>query len=211
MFRDLCFLSIFALSNMCASSLTVVEGGVKKHAPAFLNFSGLETERLIVRKLKPTDVDDIFALTSDPEITKLTPKFEVAQTRDDAQRYIDRIISNYSNGMPEPWAIVYKENGRVVGIVCLDISSRYRGEVSYAITRNYWSKGIATEAARAVIAFGFKTLGLKRIAGVCDPRNAASIRVLEKCSMQYEGLLRSYYCVQGQFCDRMVYAVINPQ
>lgn len=191
------------------SKLAIVQRGVKKFATYFKNFSEIETDRLILRKVQPTDLEDVYDFLSDSEMTKYTPLFELAKSKDDAVKFIQNVIGNYEKGEPTCFAVVYKENNKLVGLIYLDIESCYRGSISYLVNRNYWSRGIATEAAKAIIIFGFEVMGLKRIEATCDPRNIASVRVLEKCGMQFEGLLRSYFCIGGTFYDRRLYAVIK--
>jgi ribosomal-protein-alanine N-acetyltransferase len=200
---------IVGVSFMSATNLQTVQRGIQRCSEILSQFSGIETDRLVIRKLEVADIDDVFVFTSDSHVTELTTIFEIAKTKDDVKKYIENIVDNYTKGIPDYWAIVYKENSKVVGIICIDISSRYRGDIAYAIARDYWSKGIATEAAGAVIDFGFKVLGLKRIDATCDPRNIASVRVLKKCGMRYEGLLKSYSFMHGSFCDRELYAIIS--
>jgi [ribosomal protein S5]-alanine N-acetyltransferase len=201
------FLTTF--NTFMANNITITLRDTEQHSHILTHFTELETERLIIRKMNIADSEDIFSFTSDPEIIRLTPIFELTKTKYEAINYIEKCMGNYAKGNSEFWAIVYKKNNKVIGIVCIDILSRYKGDIGYAITREYWGNGIATEAAKAVINFGFNVLGLKRIEGTCDPRNKASARVLEKCGMSYEGLLKSYYYHQDEFCDRKLYAIVN--
>lgn len=190
-----------------ANNLTTVQRGIKRCTDIFAQFSGLETERLLIRNFDENDIDDVFVFTSDPHILELTSIFDLMQSRDEVKLYIQSMIQDSHNGIPCYWAIQEKVSGRVVGLICIDIQSRTRGDVGYVVARDYWGRGIATEATKAVIDFGFKVLELKRIEALCDPRNVASARVLEKCGMRYEGLMKSYYRVHELMCDRKMYAI----
>jgi len=190
-----------------ANNLTTIQQGIKRCTEKIAHFSGLETERLLIRNFDEHDIDDVFVFTSDPYIVELTSIFDLMQTRDEAKLYVESMIQYSRNGIPCYWAIQEKATGKVIGLICIDIQSRTRGDLGYVVARDYWGRGIATEATKAVIDFGFKVLDLKRIEALCDPRNIASARVLEKCGMGYEGLLKSYYCVHGVMCDRKLYAI----
>jgi [ribosomal protein S5]-alanine N-acetyltransferase len=192
---------------MGANNLRIVQRAVQKYAAAYVNFADIETERLCIRKLTMTDVDEVLVFTSDPREVQYTALFGVMKTKEEVEKYIAEIVNNYPKGAPELLAISLKDSKKVVGLIALDVESISRADIMYAVAPDYWGKGIATEAARAMLKFGFKILGLNRIQGVCDPRNVASARVLEKCGMLYEGLLRSYFLIQKEGCDRKLYAI----
>ena len=80
--------------------------------------------------------------------------------------------------------------------------------MGYVLNKGYWEKGIATEAARAFVRFGFETLNLHRIFTTCCPENEASERVLQKCGMRLEGRLRENL-LRGEWRDSLVYAIID--
>ena len=81
--------------------------------------------------------------------------------------------------------------------------------MGYTIARAYWGLGYATEAARALIQFGFDRMHLVRIEAVCLPEHLASARVLQKAGMQFEGVLRSYQVWRGQPRDLHMYAIVG--
>jgi ribosomal-protein-alanine N-acetyltransferase len=78
------------------------------------------------------------------------------------------------------------------------------------LARRSWGNGYATEAAAAVLAFAFGPLGLHRVAATCDPANIGSRRVLEKSGLQYEGHLRDYLRIRGEWRDRLLFAALRP-
>lgn len=83
------------------------------------------------------------------------------------------------------------------------------GEIAYALAKKFWNRGYMTEAANAIVAFGFEKLGLHRIYATCDPANTASVRVMEKISMKREGHLRAHRFAKGNWRDSLLYAVLN--
>jgi putative acetyltransferase len=94
----------------------------------------------------------------------------------------------------DSWAIVYKENGRVIGSIGFETDTKRPEinckELGYALGEEYWGKGIMTEAALAVIRYGFEELALEIISIYRNPQNERSGRVIEKCGFTYEGTLR---------------------
>lgn len=159
----------------------------------------LETERLILRRISPTDEGDFYEYASDPEVPRYllwAPHPNLEYTRE----YLLYLESRYAVGDFFDWAIVLKESGRMIGTVGF---TRFRyeddcGEVGYVLSRAYWGKGYAAEAISRIIAFGFDTLSLERIEARIIEGNERSIHVAEKVGMQLEGYLRSSMRVKGE-------------
>lgn len=165
----------------------------------------LETERLILRAMTPADIEAIFAYTNHPvffETMGRPAPFSPDDTRQWVAGFIDK---------PGLWCVVLKEDNQVIGDCgfCGLQERSLRGELSYAIDPARWNKGFATEAAAAVVQFGFETLHLNRIQGMCNVKNAASERVLRKLGMQYEGTLRHYIHHEGIPLDMKMYATLK--
>lgn len=173
----------------------------------------IETERLILRLIETDDVKDIFEFTSDPEVEKLTGMFTLHTTYEETEKFIKRHLESYKKQSSIPWVIIYKPHNKVIGIINLFsyIPTHFRAEIGYVSARNYWGKGIATEAATAVLDFGFNVMGLHKIHATVDPRNLSSRHALEKCGFHYEGLLRDHYFLKHLFCDRMVYSMLKSE
>ena len=79
------------------------------------------------------------------------------------------------------------------------------------LSREYWGKGLATEAARAVIGWAFQTSGINRVFAYCDPRNVGSWRVMEKIGMRREGVLRSHLKWNGEYRDALYYGILRDE
>ncbi len=84
-----------------------------------------------------------------------------------------------------------------------------RGEIGYVLHPDFWSKGLATEAAQMLLRFGFEQLQLRRISATCHPDNHASARVLQKAGLTFEGRMRSHLFVRGEWRDSLLYAAIS--
>jgi RimJ/RimL family protein N-acetyltransferase len=148
----------------------------------------LATPRLILRRQVPSDLDDLWALYSDPEITKHIP--DAPRTREEAREELEW----HMNGHPRNpdlglWATIHKESGKFIGrcgLLPWTIEDQQEVEVAYTLARKYWGQGLATEAAQAILHYGFEKLGLSRLVSLIEPENIASQRVAEKIGMVFE-------------------------
>ena len=148
--------------------------------------AGPETSRLQHRAFTVDDAGAFFALNSHPEVMRFTgepplPSLEAA--REAIASYPDFDTVGYGR-----WACVLKETRTIIGFCGLKYLPLLDAvDVGYRFLPEYWGRGLATEACRASLEFGFDTLQLERIVGLVLPENVASIRVLEKVGMQADG------------------------
>jgi Acetyltransferases, including N-acetylases of ribosomal proteins len=175
----------------------------------FNNFPTLETERLILRKLRLEDAKDVFEYASDPEVSKYVT-WEPHRSIEDSINLIKFTHEYYERKEGIIWGIVYKENNKVIGTCDISpVTKHFRAEIAYALSRDYWGKGIMTEAVKEVIRFGFERMNLNRIQAMCIPENIGSYRVMEKVGMKYEGLIREYMYIKGKFQDLKLYSILK--
>lgn len=161
--------------------------------------------------LRPWTATDAAALVrhaNDAEVARqLRDRFPHPYRVEDARAFLKAVTAA---DPPTNFAIV--AGGEAVGgIGCVPGSDieRFAAEVGYWLGREYWGRGIATEALRLVTAYGFDRLGLLRLFALPFSDNAASIRVLEKAGFEREGTLRSSSVKFGQPRDQAIYARIN--
>ena len=148
----------------------------------------LETKRLVLRHQVLQDLDDLWALYCDPEITRYIP--DAPRSRQEAKEELEW----HRNGHPRfpelgLWATIHKETGRFIGrcgLLPWTIDERQEVEVAYTITWEYWGQGLATEAAKAILGYGFGHLNLSRLVSLIDSENIASQKVAEKIGMTFE-------------------------
>ena len=169
-----------------------------KHADIFKDLPTLETERLILRKVNPDDAEDVFDYASEPDVARFVP-WEVHRSLEDSREFINCVLKQYEAGKPAPWAIVWKENGKMIGTIdyVAWYPGHFRAEFGFILSKAYWGKGIAPEAARKVMDFGFERMGLNRIEAECMAENIRSQRVLQKLGMRLEGVFREKYLLKG--------------
>ena len=107
--------------------------------------------------------------------------------------------------------MILAAEARLIGWCGLGISDDEPREaiVWYTLHPDAWNRGYTTEAARALVDFGFRTLGLHRVGADCDPANVASWRVLEKLGMRREGHLREKFWIKGEWVDSLIFAILD--
>ena len=176
----------------------------------FSVFPIIESKRLMLRQLTPGDAEDLFACQSDPEVFRYSRHSEETSL-ESATHTLNRLLKWHQEGFMLSWAIVLKENQRFIGRIQMEDWSDedHRAAVGYLLGKQYWGKGYATEALRAVIAYLFEQTTVNRIDAVTWRENSASARVMEKAGMRFEGLARQRRFVKGAFRDRKSYAILR--
>lgn len=174
------------------------------------DFPIIETERLILRDMRLEDAEALFAYASDPEVAcHLT--WDSHRSIEDSEKFLKIALRGYATGELHRWAVIYKEDGVFIGTCGLVALSpeHYRAHIGYALSRDYWGRGLTTEAVRAVVSFGFEKMDLNKIVARCFPENTASERVMQKVGMSYEGTFREHLYVRGRYRDLKVYSVLR--
>jgi RimJ/RimL family protein N-acetyltransferase len=149
-------------------------------------YETLETERLKLRKFVEADLDDYARMCADPQTMRYIGTGTLL-SRADAWRSLAMLLGHWQLRGYGMWAVEEKATGAFIGRLGLHYPEGWPAiEVGWLLDRARWSQGLATEGARAAIAFGFERLGLERICSLIHPQNAASIRVAEKLGMSPE-------------------------
>jgi len=148
----------------------------------------LETNRLLLRHQVIEDLDDLWALYCNPEITKYIP--DAPRSREEAQEELEWHMYGHPK-YPELglWATIHKETGKFIGrcgLLPWDIDNQHEVEVAYTIAQAYWRQGLGSEAAEAILQYGFQKLSLSRLVCLIEAENTASIKVAEKIGMSFE-------------------------
>jgi RimJ/RimL family protein N-acetyltransferase len=163
----------------------------------------LETERLVLHEFDEGDVAAFYALGSDPAIIRYTgdPGGGLKSLEHAREILRSHPLADYATHGFGRWACVLKLSGEVIGFAGLKyLDDLDEVDLGYRLLPGYWGLGLATEAARAVLEFGFDRLRLKQIIALADPANVASVRVLEKLGMQRVGTIEYH----GEECIKYV-------
>lgn len=165
----------------------------------------LETERVILRAWREEDLDDFHAYCRHPDVGP------AAGWEPHADRETSRAILHSLMEKGETWALVHKEDGKVIGSVGLhpddlrsSVTTLKVRALGYVLSADYWGQGLMTEAARRVVEYAFEALWLDLLTVVHYPHNERSRRVVEKCGFCYEGTLRQ----ASQIYDGTVYDAV---
>ncbi len=147
----------------------------------------LETPRLRLREFTLDDVDGMYAINCDPEVIRYTGEDGPLPRKEIARRISEDVLGDYRKYGYGRWAVIYKPDGQLIGFAGLKyLEEMEEVDLGYRFARAYWGKGLATEAAQAVLDYGFRHLDMSRIIGMAMPANKAWFRVLEKIEMQFE-------------------------
>lgn len=170
----------------------------------------LTTERLVLREFRESDLDDVQAYSSRPEVCRFMTWGP--NTPADTQAFMARNLAAQAQWPREGvnLAIEQRSDGRVIGSIRLTVSDRANGsgDFGYTLHSGSWRRGYATEASRALIEVGFRTLGLHRLWADCDPENVGSWGVMEKLGMRREAHHRHNKLIKGEWRDSYLYAIL---
>ena len=173
-------------------------------------FPVIEGKRVLLRGFLPGDRDDVFALYADKEAVRFgySPKMDDLDDADHVIRETNRLARERQLFH---FGVARRDDDRIVGHATLfSIAPAHRrAEIGYSILKSAWGLGLGTEAAGVLIGFAFDRLDLRRIEADADPRNIASIRVLEKQGFRREGYLRERWELAGEIQDGLMFGLLR--
>jgi ribosomal-protein-alanine N-acetyltransferase len=177
--------------------------------PQIKNGKELRTPRLLLRPLGREHLEAMLPLISAREVAATTLRIPHPYTREDAEQYFKAMEAEIDKDKMLRLSIFVASSDEYCGSVGLHIERDHeRAEMGYWIGVPYWGRGYASEAARAVVDYGFRELGLNRIYATVFEGNTASRRVAEKAGMRYEGRMRQHVNKWGSFRDVEVYGAL---
>lgn len=176
----------------------------------FHPFQNIETERLLLRRLNEGDVDEVFAMRSNPDVMKYIPR-PIAKTKEDALEHINMIEAKIIENTGINWGITIKGNPKIIGIIghYRIQPENYRAEIGYMSLSEHNGKGYITEAIKAVVEYGFEQMKLHSIEAIIDPGNIASERVLQKNGFVKEAHILENEFWEGRFWDTVIYSLLK--
>ncbi len=152
----------------------------------------ITTDRLILRDFVADDGTEVLAYQRDPRYLRFYPWTD--RSTDDVRAFVQMFLDQQAEEPRRKFqlAITLPEDGRLIGTCGIrrKPDNDSEGDIGYELAPEFWGRGYATEAAAAMVAYGFSELGLHRISSWCIADNVASARVLEKVGLQLEGRLR---------------------
>lgn len=167
----------------------------------------LHSARLRLRAFAAGDAADVRRLAGAFEIADTTQTVPHPYPEGAAERWIADLAPAWAAGTGIAWAITARAGGNLIGAIGLRLTPEHASaELGYWVGVPFWNRGYATEAAAAVLAFGFGPLRLNRIQARHLVRNPASGRVMAKLGMRHEGRLRQATCKHDRFEDLDLYA-----
>lgn len=169
----------------------------------------IETERLILRKFKLSDEDDMYVnWASDDEVTKFLT-WPTHTSVEVSRKVLQIWVNDYSDDKNYQWCIELKSTGEAIGSIgVVDYKENIEAvEIGYCIGRKYWNQGFTSEALMAVIQFFFKEAGANRIEARHDPLNPNSGKVMQKCGLTYEGTRIKADRNNTGICDVAMYGI----
>ena len=170
----------------------------------------LRTERLILRPFVLEDASVVQRLAGDRAVADTTLAIPHPYEDGVAEAWIAAHCQQFQERKKCIFAVTLRDIPQVIGAVELGLTLPHaRGELGYSIGRTFWNRGYCTEAAQAVVDYGFSALGLHRIQGRHLTRNPASGRVLLKLGMHHEGRLRQHRRAGPVFEDVDIYGALN--
>lgn len=169
------------------------------------------TDHLLLRKFQECDATPLEAAINDEDVCKSTHALNFPLGNTWAKDWTIRQATAFDERESKFFAVTDRITGELFGFICIIIEERdFRGELGYAYGKKYWGKGIATEAAKAIIEYAFQIKNLHKVYARHFSTNPASGRVIQKCGMTYEGTQISHDFKSGKFEDVVSYGIINP-
>lgn len=173
----------------------------------------IETERLILRRFEHTDDEAMLKYwIADEKIQSLYSE-PVYTTKEAVKELLDKYISSYEKDDYYRWAIIEKTTGECIGQIAYFLvdSKNQFAEIEYCIGSEFQCNGFATEATKAVIAYGFDKMNLHKVQICTKTINLPSKRVIEKCGFTYEGTLRDYFYMNGEYVGRLYFSILREE
>lgn len=173
-------------------------------------FPQLETERLLLRAIRSEDAEAVFRIFSDDEVTRYYD-METFSSLEQARQLTMGMIERFQNKVRIRWGITLKGEDVVIGTCGYPVWEKFRfaGGIGYDLAREYWHRGITSEAVTAMLQFGFERMGLNRVEAVVMSGNVHSMQLLRGLAFEEEGILREWGFWKGRFQDVKLFSLLR--
>jgi RimJ/RimL family protein N-acetyltransferase len=175
-------------------------------------FGPIATPRLVIREVRYADVDDLFEVNGDHEVTRFLP-YATWQSREDGVAWFTRMTGLVERGNARQLVLVRKDGDKVIGTLLLfnfDPGSA-RLELGYVLGRAHWGGGLMREALQSMSACAFGSLGIRRLEAEVNSSNVASIRLLRSLGFVHEGTLRKRWVAKAAAYDTDMYGLLSAE
>jgi len=168
--------------------------------------------KINLRTLKTTDTQSIYENINDRAIARYTSSIPYPYKLSDAKKFIAQTHKNKTKKLR--LGIEDSKTKKIIGVIGLE-SINYHGHrgaiLGYWLGKKYWGQGIMTEAVNLILQHAFKKMNLKRIQASVMRPNQASMKVLEKCGFQHEGILRQKVFKNKKWLDIFIYGILKEE
>jgi RimJ/RimL family protein N-acetyltransferase len=167
----------------------------------------IETQRLLIRPFEANDWRAVYSYMADPAVTAYLP--EGLLTESQTREFVDRQLGEEA----EAYAVILKAEDKQIGhMVYHPWFAPQTYEIGWVFHKAYHGQGYASEAAWALLRYGFEELRLHRVIATCQPENIPSWRVMEKIGLRREGLFQKcIYRDNGEWWDEYFYALLEEE
>jgi ribosomal-protein-alanine N-acetyltransferase len=166
----------------------------------------------VLDQIKPAnDCERYFLYMNTPEVRSFISKGNVPESIDKSREDLQYWSSGFTLGRSIYWAIRDNQNLELVGTVGFNTLSfiHHKGEISYDLSYDYWSKGIMTKAISKIVHFAMNQMQLVRIQAYTAKNNKRSMKLLERCKFKMEGVLRKFERTEGENLDYIMYSIVK--
>lgn len=176
----------------------------------FINLPPIETKRLVLRKLEYSDKNDIFEYAKNSNVAEYV-LWEPHQSELDTLAFLNIVYESYNKNEAAPWGITLKNSNKIIGTAGFVKWNKENktAEIGYALSQEYWKKGITSEAINEIVRFGFNKMELIKINAECISKNLGSIKVLEKCNFKYGGEIKNKMEIKGKLRNMKMFSILR--
>lgn len=174
-----------------------------------IEFPEIRTERLLLRKILPDDINEIFRGFSNPEVIKhFGVSFSTLEATEEQMTWYADMLENDTGRC---WAVCSSDNSIFYGVCTINFwkKEHRKAETGYWIFPEHWQNGIASEAMKAVVNFGFNNMGLHRLSAEVEPENTGSVALLQKLGFKKEATLQECEIKNDRFLNLDIYALLR--
>lgn len=175
--------------------------------------TAIETERLVLRRFEYSDNEAMLKYWIADEKIQSMYSEPVYTTKEEVKELLDKCIGSYEKEDYYRWAVTEKNSGECIGQIAYFLvdSKNHFAEIEYCIGADFQCRGYATEATKAVIGYGFDRMNLHKVQICTKTINKPSKRVIEKCGFTYEGTLRDYFYMDGEYVGRLYFSILRDE